>query len=138
MNKYKNLPVFKKASEILEITHAIVESIDEEKDILGVREMMLCNAALMGSKIAGAEGAELYSLRMENAVLIKLAACELKVQTNLLRADEIIDHKYLDLLRGEIDNFKPLFIEWIKTFDVTDDINDGWLWIEPPKKDDID
>ncbi|CAN5296587.1 hypothetical protein BH09BAC1_BH09BAC1_12470 [soil metagenome] len=133
---YKELPVFKKAQEILEITTAITDAIDEEEDIFHMKEFMMNNATIMTSKIVGAEGGDLYSLRMENAVLIKLAACELKTQTNMLRIDNLTDGQYIQLLRDEIDNFKPLFIDWVKSFDPTDDINDGWLYIMPPREGD--
>ncbi len=134
---YKELPVFKKANEILEITKAITDAIDEEDDIFNMREFMMSNALTMTSKIVGAEGGDLYSLRMENAVLIKLAACELKTQTNMLRIDNLTDGQYIQLLRDEVDNFKPLFIDWVKSFDPTDDVNDGWLYIMPPKDDNV-
>jgi hypothetical protein len=136
IENYRELPIFKKAHEILEITKAITDAIDEEEDIFQMRDFMMNNAMTMTSKIAGAEGAGLYSLRMENAVLIKLAACELKTQTNMLRMDNLTDSQYIQLLRDEIDNFKPLFIEWIKGFDPNDDINDGWLYIMPPREED--
>lgn len=134
--KHDHLPIAKKAREILEITMAITDAIDEDEDMFNAREIMMSNATLIGAKIAGAEGAELYSLRMENAVLIKLAVCELKTQTQLLRMNNLSDESYIQLLRDEVDNFKPLFIDWIKSFDPTDDINDGWLYITPPREGD--
>lgn len=137
MNKnYRELPIFKKAQEILEITKAITDAIDKEDDIFHMRDFMMNNAITITSKIANAEGGDLYSLRMENAVLIKLAACELKTQTNMLRIDNLTDGEYIQLLRDEVDNFKPLFINWVKSFDPTDDINDGWLYIMPPREED--
>jgi len=136
IEEFKDLPVFKKAHEILEITMAIIDAIDPEEDTFNMRDLMMENAITMTSKIAGAEGGDLYSLRMESAVLIKLAACELKTQTNMLRMDNLTDSEYIQLLRDEVDNFKPLFIEWVKGFDPNDDINDGWLYIMPPREED--
>ena len=124
--RYKSMAVFKKAEEIVEITRAIVDSIDEEKDELHVREQMMLNAYTIPAKIAGAEGGDLYSIRMDNAVLIKLAARELQAQTSLCHAEELCDPKYLQLLRDEIASFRELFIEWIKSFDKNNDIEDEW------------
>lgn len=138
MDKYMALPIYKKAMEIYDLTRAITEAIDTEEDMFDARSLMLSNATLIPAKIAGAEGGELYSLRMENAVLIKLAACELKVQTNLLRMNNLSDEQYIMLLRNEMDNFKPLFIDWVRSFDPFDDINDGWLYITPPREQDMD
>lgn len=137
-DKYQHLPIYKKAQEIYEITLAITDAIDREEDLLDARELMMSNATLIPAKIAGADGAEFYSLQMENAVLIKLAACELKVQTNLLRMSKLSDETYIQLLRDEIENFKPLFIDWVRSFDPTLDHNDGWLYITPPREQDMD
>jgi hypothetical protein len=123
---YKNLPVFIKAREIGEITRTIVETIDSEKDIFKMKEFMLSNAYLLGAKIAAAEGGDLYSIRMENAVLIKIAAKELLTQTTMCRHEKLCNQEYLQLLREEIENFRHLYLEWIRTFDKLNDIDDGW------------
>lgn len=135
---HEQLPIFKKAQEILELTHAIAEALDAEEDELQLREQMLANAMIIPARIAGAHGADLYSLQMEKAVQIKLAACELKTQTNLLLMEDIDFDSYCELLRDEIDHFKPLFIEWINTFDPMNDANDGWIYITPPREEDME
>ena len=124
--EYKQLPIFKKAMEIAEITKALTESIDEEADKFHIREQMMANAYVLGAKIAGAEGAGIYRIRMENAVLIKLAACELQAQTSLCKAESLTENDYLKVLRDEIENFRQLFIDWIDNFDPLDNFDDGW------------
>ncbi|SMO65752.1 hypothetical protein [Solitalea koreensis] len=121
-----NLPVYKKAMEIAAITQAICESIDPKKDDLDIRSMMLQNAYVIGSKISGAEGGDLFTLRMENAVIIKIHARELLAQTSLCQAEGLSNNHYLQILRDEIEQFKLLFIEWVKSFDKTNDIKDDW------------
>ncbi|AFD05832.1 hypothetical protein [Solitalea canadensis] len=121
-----NLPVFVKAKEIAHITQAICDSIKAERDLLGVRDAMQENAFLLGAKIAGAEGGDLYTLRMESAVIIKIHARELLTQTTLCKMEELVDEKYLQLLRDEIDNFRLLFIDWVNGFDRTNDVPDDW------------
>lgn len=112
--------------EIAEITHALIESIEEEDDKFHIREQMLANAYVLGAKIAGAEGAGIYRIRMENAVLIKLAACELQAQTSLCRAENLSENDYIQLLRDEIENFRKLFVSWVDSFDSSDNYDDGW------------
>jgi four helix bundle protein len=123
---HKQMPIFKKAMEIAEITHALIESIEEEDDKFHIREQMLANAYVLGAKIAGAEGAGIYRIRMENAVLIKLAACELQAQTSLCRAENLSENDYIQLLRDEIENFRKLFVSWVDSFDSSDNYDDGW------------
>jgi hypothetical protein len=123
---HKKLPVFIKGMELVEITRAIVDSIDEEKDVVCMRDQMMQNAYIIPAKIAGAEGGDLYSIRMDNAVLIKLAARELQAETSWCLAEDLCDSRYLHMLRAEIENFRLLFIEWVRSFDKTNDIEDDW------------
>lgn len=126
MNAYREMPVFKKAWMIGELTRRLVESFDEEKDLLHVGEQMIGNAYMLGAKICGAESADLYTLRMENAVIIKTSARELLAETSLCKAEKLADPKHLQLLRDELDEFRKLFNEWIKNFDPLNDITDDW------------
>ena len=126
IDSHRNLPVFKKAMEIGDITRTICDLLDEEKDQLHMREMMPGNAYILAAKIAGAEGGDLYSIRFDNATIIKLHARELLAQTSLLRAEKLVEEKYIDMLRKEIEEFRVLFIEWVKGFDKNNDIKDEW------------
>jgi hypothetical protein len=121
-----DLPVFKKAMQIGELTKVITDTISPEKDIFRMRDQMLLNGYILGAKIAGAEGAGLYSLRMENATLIKIHARELLAETSLCLEENLCDKDYLEMLRKEIEEFRVLFIEWVKSFDKSDDIKDEW------------
>ncbi len=89
---YKKLPVYQKAMALMDLTRRICDVVEEEKDELHICEQMLSNAMIIPAKIAGAEGGDLYSIRFDNATLIKLAARELQAETNLL--DELLEEKY--------------------------------------------
>jgi hypothetical protein len=121
-----NLPIVKKVKLIFDITSEIVDSIDPEQDILRYREFMMEDAMIMNAKIAGAEGGDLYNLRMENAVIIKIHAKSLMTYSRTLKYDNILDSVYLDLLYKELEEFRLLFIDWVKSFDSTNNIPDGW------------
>lgn len=124
--KLKKLPVFRKADEITQIVIAIMKYIPPEKDKLQLRGQMLSYAGTMGAKIAGAEGGDLYFIRMECAVQIKVAARELQALTNLLREDNLCPEEYIQVLRSEIDAFRLLFIDWVAGFDKTNGRDDEW------------
>lgn len=124
--RVNNLPILKKAQEIYETTNAIVGTINEEEDVLEIRHLMLENAMIIPAKIHGAEGGGLYTLRMENAVIIKIAARELLTQTSFCKTENLLNNDYLNLLRSEIEEFRVLFIEWVNGFDKSDDIPDDW------------
>lgn len=123
---YLKLPIYKKAEEIRKLTSIIVETVDKDKDQLDMANQMFLNACMLGAKIAGAEGGGLYTLRMENAVIIKVHARELLTQTTYCRLEGLSDTDYLQVLRNEIEEFRKLFLEWVQSFDKTDNIEDGW------------
>lgn len=129
--EYKELPIFSKAKEIAELTKALTDTMDEEQDRFHIKEQMLANAYVLASKIAGAEGASIYRIRMENAVLIKLASCELLAQSSLCKAEGITEDDYIQLLRDEIESFRILFLDWVEGFDRFDNQDDGWGIFSP-------
>src|SRR3954465_6068853 len=105
-DELKELPIFQKAEEIRQIVDAILKYVPEEKDIFHIRDFMFENACVMGAKIAGAEGGDLYFIRMECAVQIKVAARELQTMTNTLRMEKLCPEEYIKLLRDEINQFR--------------------------------
>ncbi len=124
--RIRSLPLMRKAHQVLEITEALLETLPED-DISGhYRQVMLEDALTLPPKIAAAEGADLYTLRMENAVLIKVAARNLLAQTSGLTMMGLSDPRYLNVLRQEVEEFRRLFVEWVTTFDKEKDIRDNW------------
>jgi hypothetical protein len=111
------------------------EELDEE-DIKTFGEhyksIMMEDVMIMNAKIRGAEAGDLYSIRMENAVIIKTHAVSLLTATSGLKMMGLSNNKYLQLLRDEIEEFRKLFLEWTQSFDKTNDIPDGWgLFFDP-------
>jgi hypothetical protein len=123
---YREMPLFKKAEQIRKLTTLIVDTFDREEDKFQMKEQMLLNAYMLGAKIAGAEAGDFYTLRMENAVVIKIHARELLAQTSLCKAEKLCNAEYLHMLRDELEEFRNLFIEWVKSFDKFNDIQDNW------------
>lgn len=118
-------PLMKKGKEIVSLTHALVGSLDEaRRELYG--GMMLEDAMVMCAKFAGAEGVKDYILKMENATVMKVHARHLNSMTYQLAMEETHAEEHLDLLREAIEEFKNLFVVWIKGFDSTDKFDDGW------------
>ena len=74
LDKYRKLPIFKKSDEILELAEVIADALKEDSKREHLASEIVSNAMIMQVKIAGAEGGGLYSLKMQNAVVIKIAA----------------------------------------------------------------
>jgi hypothetical protein len=129
-----NLTIVKKADELYHLVNSLVETIDGKdanEDVPSemlehYKSMMLEDVMIIGAKIQGAEGGDLYTLRMENAVIIKVHARSLLTHTSGLKMLGYPNHEYLQILRDEIDEFRKLFIEWVNSFDKSNDIEDEW------------
>ncbi len=125
------LPIYQKAEEIYELTRRIVDSIDDEQVKMIHSNIMLEDSMLLQVKIAGAEAVDDYMRKMENATLIKLHARSLQAQSASLIFEGILPEEYLLLLRKEIEAFRLLFKEWVKSFDRSGAEGDGWgLFVE--------
>ena len=95
--------------------------------------MMRDDAMIISAKIAGAEGGNLYSIRMQNAAIIRDHAMHLYVQVGSLRFHKSFKEvEYVKLIRKEIDEFRLLFIEWVASFDTNNHYWDEWGLFNPP------
>tara|TARA_R110002049_G_scaffold95397_4_gene234266 strand:- start:476 stop:979 length:504 start_codon:yes stop_codon:yes gene_type:complete len=143
LEKWENMPIFKKAMDIQKLVDHIVESVEKtdinfereiEAEMLQNNLMFLReNSLIIGAKIAGAAGEDtLYDLKMENAAIIRKCARELITDMRGIQMHGFQDIEYLDLLRNEIEKFRILFAEWVKTFDCWNYIIDRWGLFNPP------
>ena len=141
-DEIKKMPIFKKAWEISELVRKLVKSI-ENTDIDFEQEVettmlennlqyMMENSMIIPAKISGAEAVDIYDLKMENAAIIRKAARELITDARGIQMYGYKDIEYLNLLRTEIEEFRPLFAEWVKTFDCWNYIIDRWGLFNPP------
>ncbi|MTE28280.1 hypothetical protein [Winogradskyella ouciana] len=141
--EWEKLPLFKKAMEIEKLVEHIVKAVEQtdikfEKEIQAEMiqhnlEYLRKNAMIIPAKIAGAANEDqIYDLRMENASIIRKAARELITDARGLQIHGYQEEEYLDLLRKEVDEFRVLFAEWVKTFDPWNYIIDRWGLFNPP------
>ncbi|PWK75318.1 hypothetical protein LX99_03811 [Mucilaginibacter oryzae] len=124
--KFEKLPVYQKAQELFDLADVIAEALkdDSMKEHLAIQ--ICSNAAIIQAKIAGAEGGNLYSLRMQNAVLIKLAVQDMFNAVSFASMVKINEEDYVQLMREKIEEFRLVFVDWIRGFDKTYDIPDNW------------
>lgn len=141
-NRVRQMPIFIKAEEIRELVRHIVNSVEKtdivfkrkiEKEMLAHNlDYLMENAYTIPAKISGAEAVEIYDLKMENAAIIRKAARELITDVRGIQMHGFKDIEYLDLLRKEVEEFRILFAEWVKSFDPWDYIIDRWGLFNPP------
>lgn len=142
MEACRSTPIYRKGMEICDLAMRIADALeasieeqsDEEVKIFGPRyvDMLRGSATIIPAKIAGAS-VDLYDLKMENAALVRMAARELQTCTSGIHMFMPEEHSdYLMLLRDQIEEFRVIFAEWVKTFDPFEYIIDRWGLFNPP------
>lgn len=138
---HRKSEIFKKAQDIVKLVERIVAinaedglAVEEyEKEwFKNNQEYLLRNSHTICAKIAGAYGDMLYDIKMENAAIIRKAARELITDARGLQMNGYKEIEYLDFLRAEVEEFRILFAEWVKTFDMGNYLIDRWGLFNPP------
>jgi hypothetical protein len=129
----ETLPIYKKGQEIFDLVHRITDLIPEDNEyLMFVKSSMLGDAALLTVKVAGAEAAGLYDLKMENAAIIRKAARDLVVSQHSLDDFGFKESEYCEMGRDLVEEYRLLFIDWVAGFDKWDYIIDRWGLFNPP------
>jgi len=129
----ENLFIYKKGEEIYDMVSKICELIPQGNEHLQfAKSQMLTDAMLLTVKVAGAEGADLYDIRMENAAIIRKAARELMISNHSLEMFGFEEVEYFDIVRDLIEEYRLLFIDWVAGFDSWNYIIDRWGLFNPP------
>ena len=129
----EDLPLFKKGREIFEVVYQICELIPcDDTHLEMIKGMMINDAALLITKVAGAEAAGLYDLKMENAAIIRKAARDLMLQNHSLEAFGFKEVYYYEIVYTLIDEYRLLFIDWVAGFDKFNCTIDRWGLFNPP------
>ena len=129
----EKLPVYRKGREIFNMVSKIADLIPENNEyLMDIKGWMLSDAAQLTVKVAGAEAAGLYDLKMENAAIIRKAARDLMVQQHSLESFGFEYVEYWQMGRDLIEEYRLLFIDWVAGFDKWDYIIDRWGLFNPP------
>ena len=129
----ESLPIYRKGKEIFDMVSKIADLIPENDEYLKeVKAFMISDAAQLTVKVAGAEAAGLYDLKMENAAIIRKAARDLMVQQHSLDMFGFEYVEYYQIIRDLIEEYRLLFIDWVAGFDKWDYIIDRWGLFNPP------
>ena len=136
MPKYdrtQQLPIYQKAELLFQLVESLAASLPEDNELLqSMKEIMRADAMMLPAKIMGAEAGNIYSIRMQNAAIIRYHAMSLDTQVGGLRMyDTTIDKDFVKHIRTEIENFRLLFIDWVGGFDTSDYIWDDWELFNP-------
>jgi len=132
-DKTNELPIYQKAELLYQLVESLVASLPENDEyIQATTAFMRADAMQITAKIAGAEGGDLYSIRMQNAAIIRDHAMQLYVQVgSLCFQKNYKDLEYVKLIRKELNEFRLLFVDWVNSFDTNNHIWDEWGLFNP-------
>jgi hypothetical protein len=88
------------------------------------KRMILGDGFEVAVKIKSSE-AGLYTIRMENASIIRKDAQFIKSSVLTMMIEGVIDEDHGNVIREEIDKFRELFKHWVSTFQ-KDEYEDEW------------
>jgi hypothetical protein len=88
------------------------------------KAMLLGDAFQIAVKIKSSE-AGLYTIRMENASIIRKNAQFIKSSMLTMMSEGVIEEAHGHVIRDEIDKFRELFKIWVSTFQ-KDEYEDEW------------
>lgn len=129
----EELPIYKKGIEIFDVVDQISKLIPKDNEMLQcIKSEMIVDAANLTVKIAGAEGAGLYDIKMEAAAIIRKSARDLMVTNHSHKAFGFKEVHYFQIVRDLLEEYRLLFIEWVAGFDRWDYIIDRWGLFNPP------
>lgn len=130
--KTTKLPIYLKGKEIADLVRTITDLLDEENERQGwLKGELLQDSSIICAKIAGAEGGDLYAIRMECATIIRKSAMSLYISIHSLRDADFEYIEYYTLVRHKIEEFRLLFVDWVAGFDKKKYIVDNWGLFNP-------
>lgn len=147
---FEKTPIYKKAIDVWEVAHRIAEMASdmgdeskterESRNLEHLADIIAEDAYMIAPKIASAWSSDFYDIKMENATIIRYSAMNVLLHLRSLEVHGFKEVEYCELLRKEIEEFRLLFIEWVKTFDPWNYKIDRWGLFNPPgvSHDDID
>ena len=129
----EELPIFKKGQEIFDLVNYIGELIpDEDESLQYIKGFMISDAVQLTVKIIGAHHAQFYDIKMEAASIIRKAARDLTTHYHALEMFGFDETEYFKMVLDLVEEYRLLFIEWVKGFDQWDYAIDRWGLFNPP------
>ncbi len=117
--RVNGLPIVKKAEGLMRTILAFNASVEDNEEAIELKRNLLSDISAINAKVRGAEAGEMYFLKMEKAVLVKIHAVSIREAMHAFDMFGFGNPEYLELIRTEIEEFRMIFIDWVASFDRT-------------------
>lgn len=132
---WKNAPgilaardLYKHWRELFGLVVAFAENLADDNDGThqsSTKSLIYQNAMIIAPKIIGAVSVESYTLKMENAAIIRSNCRQMMEQINFAVLMGWADETYKQVIEESLDQFRQLFRAWVTTFE-KDSFDDEW------------
>ncbi len=129
--RIQNMPIVEKANDIDTLLYAVCASMPENDDYsIHLQQDFKELGSNIEMDVVEAESTKEYSKKMEYAVSARHNVRLLLTSLSLCESRNYINQDYMTIILEAIDEFKPLFKDWVKSFDKSNIDDDGWgLWV---------
>jgi hypothetical protein len=132
---WKNAPgilaardLYKHWRELFGLIVAFAENLADDNDGTHqstTKSLIYQNAMIVAPKIIGAVSVESYTLKMENAAIIRSNCRQMMEQINFAVLMGWADEAYKQVIEESLDQFRQFFRVWVTTYE-KDSFEDDW------------
>ncbi len=136
---WKNAPgilaardVYKQWRELFGLVIAFAENLEDEHDETNqttTKSLIYQNAMIVAPKIIGAVSVDTFSMKMENAALVRSNCRQMMEQINFAVLMGWSDETYKQVIEESVEQFKYLFRIWVTTFERIGDEDEWGLFL---------
>jgi hypothetical protein len=120
------LPIIQKAGAINDLINYCSDTLGDSDIENQYKKILRIASFEMSNKLVIAENSPYYNEKIENSILVKIAAKKVLNQLAGMEVIGIINLEYSKLIRDEIEGFRLLFLEWVISFERKTILSDGW------------
>lgn len=124
--------VYKQWRELFGLVIAFAENLEDEKEEHNqstTKSLIYQNALIVAPKIIGAVSVDAYTIKMENAALIRYNCRQMMEQINFSVLMGWSGEDYKKVIEESLEIFKSLFSAWVATFRKEGDEDEWGIFI---------
>jgi hypothetical protein len=124
--RVQSLPIIQKAGLVSDLIISFCEHLGESDVEFEYKKILLNAGFEICNKLVIAETSIYFNDKLENALLVKIAVKKVLNQLAGMQVLGISDLEYSQLIENETEEFRLLYNNWVKSFDKSISLMDGW------------
>jgi hypothetical protein len=124
--RVQSMAIVQKAGLVSDLIISFCEHLGDSEVEYQYKKILLNAGFEICNKLVVAETSIYFNDKLENALLVKMAIKKVLHQLSGMQVLGISDFEYSRLIENEIEEFRLLFNNWVRTFDKGTNLSDGW------------